>query len=248
MNKPKKHAFVTGATRGIGYEIAKKLLADGFRVTGTAKSSPFPEELTSYTHFTGLHADLADEKALENELSPRLREDQVPDILINNAGIFMEADFSISDEKWMSVWDRTMQVNLRASSLLSKWFINAHMKMETKGILINVSSRAAYRGDTQEYAAYAASKAGMVAFTKSIARNFSKKGIAAYSIAPGFVETDMARDSISVYGEEYLTQGSAFDHITPPDQVANLVAYLARGEVPHMSGSTFHINGGSYMI
>jgi NAD(P)-dependent dehydrogenase (short-subunit alcohol dehydrogenase family) len=160
----------------------------------------------------------------------------------------MEADFSVSDEEWMAVWDRTMQVNLRASSLMSKWFINAHLKMETKGILINVSSRAAYRGDTQEYAAYAASKAGMVAFTKSIARNLSKEGIIAYSIAPGFVETDMARDSISVYGEEYLTQGSAFDQITPPDQVANLVAYLARGEVPHMSGSTFHINGGSYMI
>ena len=248
MNEPKKHAFVTGATRGIGYEIAKKLLADGLRVTGTAKSSPFPEELTSHPHFRSLHADLADEQALNNKLHPHFRENCVPDILINNAGIFMEADFSVSDEEWMSVWDRTMQVNLRASSLMSKWFINAHLKMETEGILINVSSRAAYRGDTQEYAAYAASKAGMIAFTKSIARNLSKEGIIAYSIAPGFVETDMARDSISVYGEEYLTQGSAFDQITPPDQVANLVAYLARGEVPHMSGSTFHINGGSYMI
>ncbi len=88
----------------------------------------------------------------------------------------------------------------------------------------------------------------MVALTKSIARDFSNKGISAYSIAPGFIDTDMASEAVSVYGEEYLTQGSAFDEITDPKEVASLVAFLAKGDVPHMSGSTFHINGGSYMI
>jgi NAD(P)-dependent dehydrogenase (short-subunit alcohol dehydrogenase family) len=111
-----------------------------------------------------------------------------------------------------------------------------------------VASRAAYRGDTQQYAAYAASKGGMVAMTKSIARDFGKHDISAYSIAPGFIKTDMAIDSIEVYGEEYLTQGMSFDEITSPEEVGELVAFLASGKVPHMTGATFHINGGSYMI
>lgn len=243
-----KHALVTGASRGIGFEIAKKLLSENFRVTGTARKSEFPDVLQSDDLFTGIHVDLANQQEIETLLKPLLFKPDGIDVLINNAGMFEVADFSVDDNEWLRVWDRTQQVNLRSSSLLSKWFINSHLDRGTEGILISIASRAAYRGDTQEYAAYAASKAGMVAFTKSIARDFSKKGITAYSIAPGFIDTDMARDSISVYGEEYLTQGSAFDEITKPAEVANLAVWLAKGEVPHMSGSTFHINGGSYMI
>jgi len=174
--------------------------------------------------------------------------DDLPEVLVNNAGIFQDADFGISDDDWLSVWDRTMNVNLRSAALLSKWFINAHLNNGSEGIIINVSSRAAYRGDTQEYAAYAASKGGMAAFTKSVARDFSKKGIVAYTVAPGFIETDMAKESVEVLGAEALTKGSAFDEITQPEEVANLVTFLAKGEVKHMSGSTFHINGGSYMV
>lgn len=239
--------MVTGSSRGIGYEISNKLLSEDFRVTGTARKSSFPDDLTSNTRFNSLFADLSDQEEIISVLKPLFRDD-LPDVLINNAGIFMDSDFSAPDDQWLDVWDQTMQVNLRASSLLSKWFINQHIKKKSDGILINIASRAAYRGDTQEYAAYAASKAGMVAFTKSIARDYSKKGIVAYSIAPGFIETDMARESVAVYGEEYLTRDSAFDSITKPDEVANLAIFLASGKVKHMSGSTFHINGGSYMI
>lgn len=242
-----KHSLVTGASRGIGLAIATSLLDDGFRVTGTARSTEFPSECTDHKNFYGLYADLSDEEAIKHIIKPVFASD-LPDVLINNAGIFRDSDIMESDDDWLATWDKTMTVNLRSSAILSKWFINAHVERGSEGILINVASRAAYRGDTQEYAAYAASKAGMVGFTKSIARDFGKKGIVAYSIAPGFIETDMARNSISVYGEEYLTQGSAFDTITQPDEVANLVTFLATGKVKHMTGSTFHINGGSYMI
>lgn len=105
-----------------------------------------------------------------------------------------------------------------------------------------------FRCFRQEFASYAASKGGLVAFTKSVARDFGKHGISAYSIAPGFTQTDMVSDSIEIYGEEYLTQGMSFDRITSPEEVGELVAFLASGKVPHMTGSTFHINGGSYMI
>jgi len=266
-----KHALVTGSSRGIGLAISRKLLdtapsgtadtsgtpststrtpsshSPHFRVTGTRRSADFPVDLDQHPHFNGLTVDLADQSAMEQVLRPLMDRD-LPDVLVNNAGIFEDADFGVDDDRWLAVWDRILTVNLRSSSLLSKWFVNAHLDAGTEGIIINIASRAAYRGDTQEYAAYAASKGGMAAFTKSMARDFSRRGIVAYTVAPGFIETDMARDSVKIYGEAALTQGSAFDQITQPEEVANLVAFLAGGGVKHMSGSTFHINGGSYMV
>jgi 3-oxoacyl-[acyl-carrier protein] reductase len=248
-----KHALVTGSSRGIGLAIARKLLdappsqTPHFRVTGTRRTADFPEDLDQHPHFSGNTVDLADQSAMEAVLKPLMQSNR-PDILINNAGIFEDADFGVDDDRWLAVWDRILTVNLRSSSLLSKWFVNAHLDAGTEGIIINIASRAAYRGDTQEYAAYAASKGGMAAFTKSMARDFSRRGIVAYTVAPGFIETDMARESVKTYGEAALTQGSAFDKITQPEEVANLVAFLAGGGVKHMSGSTFHINGGSYMV
>ncbi|HKL18856.1 MAG TPA: SDR family oxidoreductase [Halalkalibaculum sp.] len=241
------YALVTGASRGIGKSITQKLLAQGANVIGTARSSEFIDEFTSNNRFEGLHVDLEQPEEIEQLIKPLFQRELAPNVLINNAGIFIESGFDTEDDPWLNSWDKTMQVNLRASAILSKWALNRWEK-EGGGILINVASRAAYRGDTQEYAAYAASKGGMVAFTKSIARDFGKKGISAYSIAPGFIKTDMAMDSIKVYGEEYLTEGMAFDEITSPGEVGELVAFLASGKVRHMTGSTFHINGGSYMI
>lgn len=241
------YALVTGASRGIGKSITKSLLKDDFKVIGTARQSAFPKECSQNNKFEGLFVDLADPIAVETKLKPIFERDEAPNVLINNAGIFMESGFEKDDAFWLEKWDQTMQVNLRAPALVSKWALNRWTK-EDGGYLINVSSRAAYRGDTQEYSAYAASKGGLVAFTKSVARDFGAQGISAYSIAPGFIKTDMAMDSIEVYGEEYLTEGMAFDEITSPDEVGELVAFLASGKVPHMTGSTFHINGGSYMI
>ena len=240
-------ALVTGASRGIGKSITQKLIAEGIHVIGTARSSDFPDEFISSDLFEGLKVDLANHHDLKNTLQPIFKRDHAPDILINNAGIFEESGFDSDEDSWLESWDRTMQVNLRAPALLSKWALN-RWKEEGGGILINIASRAAYRGDTQEYASYAASKGGLVAFTKSVARDFGKHNISAYSIAPGFIKTDMAMDSIEVYGEEYLTEGMAFDEITSPEEVGELVAFLASGKVRHMTGATFHINGGSYMI
>ncbi len=241
------YALVTGASRGIGKSITKSLLKEGGKVIGTARSSDFPKEFTNHPDFEELYVDLADPRAIESKLKPIFDRDEAPDVLINNAGIFLESGFAENDKSWLEAWDQTMQVNLRSAALLSKWALN-RWKKEEGGYLINVSSRAAYRGDTQEYSAYAASKGGLVAFTKSVARDFGEHDISAYSIAPGFIKTDMAMDSIDVYGEEYLTQGMAFDEITSPEEVGELVAFLASGKVPHMTGATFHINGGSYMI
>lgn len=247
MDLTNKRILITGASRGIGKSATEALLKAGATVIGTARSSEFPRDFTDHNRFERLFVDLADMDAIEDKLRPVFDRDTAPNVLINNAGIFEDAAVASDDESWLENWDKTLQVNLRAPALLSKWALN-RWEQSGDGLLINIASRAAYRGDTQEYASYAASKGGLVAFTKSIARDFGKKGIAAYSIAPGFIKTDMAMDSIEVYGEEYLTQGMAFDEITSPEEVAELITFLASGKVKHMTGSTFHINGGSYMI
>lgn len=242
-----KKAIVTGSSRGIGEVICRQLLQKGFSVLGTKNRSAMPDNLLNHDHFSVVQADLSDLESLSNALKSHLTENP-PNVIINNAGIFLDGDMALSDEKWLSVWNQTMQVNLTSSSLLSKWYISGCIQNEQEGIIINIASRAAYRGDLQQYAAYAASKGGMAAFTKSIARDFSRKGILAYTIAPGFIKTQMAEDAIQQFGEDGLTKNSAFDKITSPEEVANLVTWLAQGEVKHMSGSTFHINGGSYMV
>lgn len=238
------HAFITGASRGIGFAIAQKLLNEGFTITGTSRSEDSPFDHANYSH---IKCDLVKDDDLQ-ELKPLFSEDEIPEVLINNAGMFEEVDFGAPDEQWLSNWDRTMKVNVRSSALIAKWAINSWNDKEIDGRIINISSRAAYRGDTQEYASYAASKAGMAAFTKSIARSFGEDGITAYTIAPGFVDTDMARGSIDVYGEEYLTKGLALDSIAPPEEIAEIVLLLAKGRLRHATGQTFHINSGSYLV
>lgn len=242
-----KHALVTGASRGIGRAIALALLKQSWRVTGTTRATEFPDEFRNHGSFSGLRCDFSDMPSMIQTIKPLIFEGR-PDVLINNVGTFKEAPFSMDDDAWLEIMNQTMQVNLTAAAILCKWFVNAHEATGSEGIIINIASRAAYRGDTQEFAAYAASKGAMVAFTKSIARGFGRKGIVAYSIAPGFTDTDMARDSIKTYGVEYLTRDSAFDQMTQPEEVANMVAFLSSGQVKHMTGSTFHINGGSYMV
>lgn len=247
MDNSHVNALVTGASRGIGKSITEKLLDSGATVTGTARSSSFPDSFTRIDRFSSVHVDLAEPEMTERILKPVFRQDNPPNVLINNAGIFEKCAIDEDDAAWMENLTRTMQVNLYAAAILSKWAVNRWSR-EEGGILINIASRAAYRGDTQQYASYAASKGALVAFTKSIARDFGTRGISAYTIAPGFIKTDMAVDSIEVYGEEYLTEGMAFDEITSPEEVGELVSFLASGRVRHMTGSTFHINGGSYMI
>ncbi len=235
--------LLTGSSRGIGKAIKDSLIANGYSVIGTSRSTINESTNNDYRHIA---CDLSKPEEVE-KLKEVFEAETIPEVLINNAGIFEDADFSLSDEEWLENWDKTMQVNLRSAGLLCKWAVNAWKERGIEGRIINISSRAGQRGDTQEYASYAASKGGMIALTKSIARSFGKDGITAYTICPGFVDTDMARDSIEVYGEEYLTQGLFLDSIAPPEEFANLVLLLAEGKLKHATGQVFHVNSGSYL-
>jgi 3-oxoacyl-[acyl-carrier protein] reductase len=121
------------------------------------------------------------------------------------------------------------------------------LKRQSTGRIINISSRAAFRGDTAEYMAYAASKAGVSALTKSIARAYGKDGIKAFNIAPGFVRTEMAKDFIEQYGEEFATSDIALERLTEPKDIAPMVTFLASGLADHATGCTIDINAASYV-
>lgn len=239
-------ALVTGVSRGIGKAIAQKLLDQGWWVIGTYNHNKPTGKITESDCFEPLQVDLSDAAKVTDILKPLIQKRQ-PEILVNNAGISEDCDLEDSDEAWLELWDRTQQINLRSASLLAKWHL-PFWKQRKKGRLINIASRAAYRGDTAEYAAYAASKAGLVAFGKSVLRNYGKFGIEVYSIAPGFINTDMAKEAAEVHGEEYIVSDIPMGYLPEPEQIGETVAFLASGKAPQLSGSTLHLNGGSYML
>jgi 3-oxoacyl-[acyl-carrier protein] reductase len=148
--------------------------------------------------------------------------------------------------QWVEEWDHQMMVNLRAQGVLNKLFIN-HAIDHGGGRIVHIASRAAFRGDTPDYMAYAASKAGIVAMSKTIARGYGKQGIKSFAIAPGFVKTDMSAEFIQTYGESFVTNDLALNSLTLPQDVAPTAVFLLSGLADHATGTTIDINAGSYV-
>ena len=157
------------------------------------------------------------------------------DVIINNAGVAIKSDPEKDDIAWIDDWLQTMDINLNSVALLCKKSIE-HFKKNKGGIIINISSRAAFRGDTKDYMAYAASKAGIVGLTRSIARAYGKDGIKAFLVAPGFVRTEMAQEFIDEYGEDYAVSNLALDRMTEPNDIAQFVASMVCGSQTRVLG------------
>jgi NAD(P)-dependent dehydrogenase (short-subunit alcohol dehydrogenase family) len=168
------------------------------------------------------------------------------DLLINNAGVAHSTDIAEHDEQWIADWAHTFSVNTQAQGILCKKAI-ATFKIQGGGRIINVASRAAFRGDTPDYLAYGASKGAIPALTRSIARYFGKENIKAFCIAPGFVRTDMAQDFMDQYGEAYALNDIALNQLTEPKDLAPMVVFLASGLADHATGTTIDINAASYV-
>lgn len=245
-----KNALITGASRGIGKAIAGKFLAEGARVAIHYNSGPGAAVTLKdqYSEKTALFkADFTDLSQTEKLFNDVIRSFGHLDILVNNAGMAIGSDINSNNSKWIGEWKETIEVNLNSAALLCKAAINHFMKHGKGGIIINIASRAAFRGDRTEYMAYAASKGGLVALTRSIARAFGKHGIVAFTVAPGFVKTEMADQFIRQYGESYAMRDISLNRITVPDDIAPLIAFLASGQADHATGGTFDINAGSYV-
>ena len=232
------HTLVTGTSRGIGAAILSALQAKGARVAGHAREdSPatLGEDLEDPTAADRLWA-----RALER-LGGRI------DVLINNAGVFEPIDIAADPEAWRAAWARTLQINLQAAADLSRRAVLHWQDRGQGGRLINVASRAAYRGDSPEHWHYAASKAGMVAMTKSIARGYASQGILAFAVCPGFTMTGMAGDYLESRGGGGLLADIPLGRVAEPEEIGRICAFLALEAPPSMTGAVVDANGASYV-
>ncbi|MFM1961081.1 MAG: hypothetical protein RL588_2598 [Pseudomonadota bacterium] len=238
MSSTSPHVLVTGSTRGIGAAIVQALAERGVRIVGHGRS-PGDNVLGLDLSAPGAGARLW-EAALER-LDGRI------DILVNNAGIFEPAPVDLPEAEWEAAWDRTLQVNLRAAADLSRLAVRHFLERSEGGRIVNVASRAAYRGDSPQHWHYAASKAGMVAMTKSIARGFAERGVLAFAVCPGFTLTGMADDYLASRGGPGLLADIPLGRVADPAEVAAAVAFLALEAPASMTGAVLDINGASYV-
>ncbi len=243
-----KAVLVTGASRGIGRAITLRLVEAGARVAVHYRTGE-KEAKDLVGQCSGSRAFGADLRQMDNVRS--LFEDVVGhfgglDVVVNNAGVALRIEEDETGADWERAWDDTMNINLKALTLLCRMAIR-HFRARGGGRIINISSRAAFRGDTEHYMEYAASKGGIVALTRSIARAYGRENITAFDVAPGFTRTAMAQDFIDEYGERYVVDQIALNTLTEPDDVATIVTFLASGLADHATGTTIDVNAGSYV-
>jgi len=244
-----KTILVTGASRGIGRAISLACGRSGARIAVHYHMNKAAAERIAKTVGNGSRAfgaDLADPHECEKLFRGVVTAFGRLDVLVNNAGVFVKSP--LAHAAWVKDWDRTMAVNLRAAGILSRLAVR-YFKNRKGGRIITIASRAAFRGDDEDYLAYAASKAGMVALSKSIARAFGKDNITCFVIAPGWVRTGMAKESIRAYGEKRIVAEQALRRrrLTEPADIAPLVVLLASGLADHATGTTIDVNAGSYV-
>ena len=241
--------LVTGASRGIGRAIAKQLSQSGAEViihynTNRLEADKLSNELEN-VNFTAA-CDLADAAAVSGFIPSLVEKYGSISALVNNAGISPSAADSLPTNEWLKIWEQTFAVNTRAVGILCKEFVE-HAKTQQNGRIVNISSRAAFRGDTTDYIAYAASKGAIVSLTRSIARHYGKQGIKAFLIAPGFTRTDMANAILEEYGEDFALNDIALNELTTPEDIAPMVTLLCSGLADHATGTSIDMNAGSYV-
>ncbi len=241
--------LVTGGARGIGEAISRRFAEAGARVlvhygAGRDRAEALAAELGGGARAVG--ADLADAAAAGALWATCERLAGRVDVLVNNAGIALGSPPDGADARWLADWERTFAVNTTAPALLCRAAC-ASFAGRGGGRIVNIASRAAFRGDAPDYLAYAASKGALVALTRSIARGWGKRGVKAFVVAPGFTRTEMAQDFIDQYGEGYATSDIALERLTEPDDIAPLIVFLASGLADHATGSSVDVNAASYV-
>ena len=237
-------ALVTGASRGIGAAIAERLARDGARVIGTATT---PEGAEKINAKLGPHGgrgavlDVASQASIDALIEAIEAREGAVAILCNNAGITRDTLLlRMKNEDWEAV----MQTNLASVFRLSKAVLRGMMKAR-KGRIISIASVVGATGNAGQ-ANYAAAKAGIIGFTKSLAREVGSRGITANVVAPGFIDTDMTR-ALAEAQREALTTQIPLGRLGQVSDIAAAVAFLASDDAAYMTGETLHVNGGMYM-
>ncbi|HLQ12172.1 MAG TPA: 3-oxoacyl-ACP reductase FabG [Steroidobacteraceae bacterium] len=239
-------ALVTGASRGIGQAIASALANAGVRVIGTATTGAGAAAITAAFGSRSLPVrgalyNALDPEAPESLLADLEAHEGLPTILVNNAGVARDGLLlRMKNEEW----DQTININLSAIFRLTKLSLRRMLK-ERRGRIVNISSVIAAIGNPGQ-AHYAAAKAGLIGFTRSLARELASRNITVNAVAPGFIETDMTRALPEPQREAYQAQ-IPLGRFGTVEDVANAVIYLAGEQGQYLTGQTLHVNGGMYM-
>ncbi|MGV0102544.1 3-oxoacyl-ACP reductase [Nostoc sp. DSM 114160] len=244
-----KVVLITGAARGIGEASARAVVAAGGSVVANDVLAEQLDVLQADLGSERCHVvvcDLADVTAV-----PYLWERATDwrdgiDVLVNNAGVYEKALIEGDFDDWHTSWMRTLNINLVAPASLCREAIH-HFKQQGGGKIINIASRAGFRGDLPDYTHYAASKGGMLALSRTIARGFADKNILVYAIAPGFVRTELNAEYFDSYGESAAISQTPLGEMAMPQDIANVVIFLASDLARHVTGATIDVNGASYV-
>ena len=239
-------AFVSGASRGIGKEIALELGRQGAVVVGTATSESGAENITKYLKENdiqgmGVAMNVTEQTSIDAALKQVEEAYGAPTILVNNAGITRDnLLMRMKDEEWEAI----MTTNLSSIYRLSKACLRAMMKAR-KGRIISIASVVGVSGNAGQ-TNYAAAKAGVIGFSKSLAREVGSRGITVNVVAPGFIDTDMTRALPDAQREALLAQ-IPLVRLGQPEEIAKAVGFLASPGAAYITGETIHVNGGMYM-
>jgi len=239
-------ALVTGASRGIGRAIALGLGKQGATVIGTATSEAGADNMSSYMKTEGIKGrglmlNVADPESTAACVKQVSDEFGSPDILVNNAGITRDNLLMMMKD---DQWDDIINTNLNSIFRMSKAVIRPMMK-KRNGRIINISSVVGATGNPGQ-TNYAAAKAGLIGFSKSLAREIGSRNITVNSVAPGFIDTDMTRE-LSDEQKDKLTAQIPLGRLGNPDEIAAAVVFLASPSAAYITGETIHVNGGMYM-
>jgi len=228
--------LLTGASRGIGKAAADALTAAGHTVIGTSTKGG-----------NGLlAADFADPAAAATCWAEALAKAGRIDALVNNAGVYEGIAEDAPEAEWQASWARTMQVNLQAAADLCRLAVG-HFKEQGGGRIVNVASRAGYRGDSPQHWHYAASKAALIAVTKTIARGHAAEGIYAWGVAPGFTVTEMTEEYLASRGGEKILADIPLGRVASAAEVGETIRWLATEAPASTTGSVIDVNGASYV-
>lgn len=239
----KKIALVTGASRGIGRAIAERLAKDGFFVVGSATSDNGADAISGYLgeNGKGVKLNVADSDSIASVLKAVNDEFGTPVVLVNNAGITRDnLLMRMKDEEW----DDIINTNLTSVFRMSKAVLRGMMKAKG-GRIINISSVVGATGNAGQ-TNYAAAKAGMVGFAKSMAKEVGSRNITVNTVAPGFIDTDMTRE-LSEEHKNALLGSIALGRLGEPEEIAHAVSFLASDGAAYITGETLHVNGGMFM-